>query len=169
MLFRSVIIMIAAVLTVRFVDLHYTNTDAKIYIEYEDGIDQRVDAFTDSLKQFSKEYKINFIIKRYLSDDLVILYASNIKSDERFNGFDLETLEGNSFVSNLETNNPRQVGRLKAYLSESELRIYDIDSIAGSGLEHEIYIYGYQEDLILELTEALSDFGEIRLDRKSVV
>lgn len=88
-MFTMVIIMIAAVLTVRFVDLHYTNTDAKIYIEYEDGIDQRVDAFTDSLKQFSKEYKINFIIKRYLSDDLVILYASNIKSDERFNGFDL--------------------------------------------------------------------------------
>lgn len=167
-MFTLVIIMMAAVLTVRFVDVHYTNTDAKIYIEYEDGVDQRAEAFTDSLKRFSKEYKINFIIKRYLSEDLVILYASNIESDERFNGFDQETLEGNSFVSNLETNNPRQVGRLKAYLSETELRIYDIDSIAGSGLEHEIYIYGYQEDLMPELTEALSDFGEIRLIKSEI-
>lgn len=167
-LFTLVIIMMAAVLTVRFVDLHYTNTNAKIYIEYVDGIDQRVEAFTDSLKQFSKEYKINFIIKRYLSEDLVILYASNIDIDVRFSGFDQEALEGNSFVSNLETNNPRQVGRLKAYLSESELRIYDIGSIANSGLEHEIYIYGYQDDLMPELTDALSDFGEIRVIKSEI-
>ena len=114
--------MITSFATEKYINLHYTSTDTIMYIDYVDDIDERVSEFTNTLRQFSSKYKVNFILRRYLSDQLTVLYASNIKDDARFSSYNNDLLKGSNFISNIDTSDQRQIGQLKEYTSDLELR-----------------------------------------------
>lgn len=139
-----------------------------MHIEFKDEPTPSIDAFTGELKTFSEEFKINFMIRRFLSDELTVIYLSNLANDQRFITFNNVLMDDESFISSRNTNDINQVGLLKKYLSDSELRIYDIEGIRHSGLVNDIYIYGYHEALASKLTERFTKFGEITLQHNKI-
>lgn len=159
---------ITSFVTEKYIEFHFTHTDTIMVIDYADDIGGKVSDFANTLREFSIKHHVNFIQRSYLSDQLTVLYTSNNKADARFSDYNPELLEGSHFISSVDTNEQEQIGILKAYISDVALRVYDIENIVFSGLENDIFIYGFSNKLMPDLVESLSDFGEIRIHSSSM-
>lgn len=117
----------------------------------------------DSLISFSIEREINISQYKFLSENQLNIYSTNILQDSKFK---LKSghirVENGAFLTNSTNENVSgQIGEIHFPLSTWDLRIYNIDDVKNVGLGDEFYMRGASDDTIEAFIDQFSSYGTI--------
>ncbi|WP_402875379.1 DUF1430 domain-containing protein [Paenibacillus illinoisensis] len=117
----------------------------------------------DSLISFSIEREINISQYKFLSENQLNIYSTNILQDSKFK---LKSghirVENGAFLTNSTNENVSgQIGEIHFPLSTWDLRIYNIEDVKNVGLGDEFYMRGASDDTIEAFIDQFSSYGTI--------
>ncbi|OAX50895.1 DUF1430 domain-containing protein [Paenibacillus sp. AD87] len=117
----------------------------------------------NSLISFSREKNINISQYKFLSENQLNIYSTNIMQDSKLKlkSGQISLEKGVFLTNNSNEDTTGQIGQIHFPLSTWDLRIYNIDDVKNVGLGEEFYIRGASNDTIKAFIEEFSIYGTI--------